>query len=114
MIDDTKKKNIEKKPPTQTAGVSGIDAHGAMGDAPSNPTVPPVNWQRLIRLPAFELFVSEQSGQSAGSSADNWVRTRRHTLSDAVLYQQYSDWHKDKGFWPNESPDGLLMEVQSD
>lgn len=110
MTDNDKPKPLrKKKPPTQTAGVTGIDSHGAMGDAPSNPTAPPINWQRLTRLPAFELFVSEQSGQSAGSSADNWVRTRRHTLSDAVLYQQYSEWHKEKGLWAGESPIGEVL-----
>ena len=25
----------KKKPPTQTAGVNGIDAHGGMGEAPT-------------------------------------------------------------------------------
>lgn len=96
-----------KKPPTQTAGVSGIDAHGRMGESPEN--MPRINWHLLINLPAFELFVYEQSGQIAGSSANDWVRARRAALGDDSLYDQYAAWHKNKGLWANETPTGQLI-----
>ena len=100
-----------RKPPTQTAGVSGIDGHSGMGEAPeqSIPNNAYIDWFKLVDLPAFQMFVYEQSGQQAGASANDWVTTRRATLSDSVLYDQYATWHKDKSLWINESPTGLLI-----
>lgn len=100
---------LKKKPPTQTAGVSGIDAHGAMGAAPIEPFKQHIDWQKLIALPAFEMFVFEQSGQQAGASANEWVSNRRAAISDDVLYKQYAEWHKNKGLWLNESPQGRVL-----
>lgn len=102
MVDTTKK----KKPPTQIAGVVGIDAHQPMGAGTPESRV---NWTKLVGLPAFEMFVFEQSGQGVGSNANEWVKARRATLSDSVLYDQYSKWHTNKDLWPNETPDGNLI-----
>ena len=103
----------KKKPPTQTAGVTGIDAHGGMGEAPIEQPVAPiqsgVNWHKLIHLPAFEMFVLEQSGQDVGSNANDWVKQRRATLSDSVLYDQYATWHEAQGLWANETPTGEVI-----
>lgn len=101
----------KKKPPTQTAGVTGIDAHGGMGEAP-NQSIPNnayIDWHKLIRLPAFEMFVLEQSGLQVGSAADDWVKQRRATLSDSVLYGQYAAWHDEKGYWKQEDYYGNLL-----
>ena len=103
------KPKTDKKPPTQTAGVTGIDGHGAMGEAPEN--MPRINWHLLINLPAFEMFVYEQSGQQAGASANDWVRARRAALGDDSLYDQYATWHKSKGLWANETPTGKLINI---
>lgn len=120
MTTDPKKKPVAKakavkKPPTQTAGVSGIDGHGGMGEAPIEaPIEAPfqqyVDWQKLINLPAFEMFVFEQSGQQVGATADDWVKVRRAKLSDSVFYDQYAVWHKDKGLWVNETPTGSVIQ----
>lgn len=103
------KPRAKKKPPTQTAGVTGIDGHGGMGEAPIEPTKPSIDWQKLISLPAFEMFVQEQSGLAYGVTMSNWIKERRATLSDSVLYDQYTKWHSDKGYWVNETPDGKLI-----
>ena len=105
----TTTKSTTKKPPTQTAGVSGIDGHGGMGAVPIDPVQQHVNWNKLVGLPAFEMFVYEQSGQQAGATANDWVITRRAALSDSVLYEQYAKWHKEKGLWLNETPFGGLI-----
>lgn len=102
MTDDVKT-DLKKKPPTQIAGVTGIDGHGAMGEAPV------INWFKLVDLPAFEMFVSEQSGLHTKVTVDNWVKDRRATLGDSPFYDQYAAWHAKKGFWPNETPTGELM-----
>lgn len=103
----------KKKPPTQTAGVSGIDGHGGMGEAPIEQPVAPiqsgVNWHKLIHLPAFQMFVAEQSGLTYGATMSNWVAARRATLSDSVLYDQYAAWHEAKGLWVNETPTGEVI-----
>ncbi|MGO2504843.1 MAG: hypothetical protein ACTH7L_01870 [Psychrobacter alimentarius] len=92
-----------KKPPTQIAGVTGIDAHGSMGEAPV------INWHHLIRLPSFEMFVLEESGQHVGSAAVEWINSRRQTMGDDKLYDLYASWHKKKGLWPDETPTGELV-----
>lgn len=105
----------KKKPPTQTAGVSGIDGHGGMGEAvePVKPAPKEfeqyIDWHKLVNLPAFQMFVQEQSGHSTGNEATEWVRVRREALSDSVLYGQYAEWHADKGFWLGESPTGKII-----
>lgn len=102
-----------KKPPTQTAGVSGIDGHGGMGEAPPEQSIPNnahIDWFKLVDLPAFQMFVLEQSGQDVGNAANDWVKQRRATLSDSVLYDQYAAWHEAKGLWVNETPTGALKE----
>lgn len=118
MTEDTKPKiatTKKKKPPTQTAGVTGIDGHGGMGEAvePIKPAPKEleqyVDWRKLVNLPAFQMFVQEQSGHSVGSEATEWVRVRREALSDSVLYNQYAGWHETKGLWINEKPNGEVL-----
>lgn len=106
---DKPKAPRKKKPPTQTAGVSGIDGHGGMGEAPIDPATPSIDWQKLIALPAFEMFVAEQSGLTYGVTMSNWIKERRAALSDSVLYDQYAKWHSDKGYWVNETPTGEVL-----
>ncbi len=107
MTDDVKADLKKKsKPPTQIAGVTGIDAHKPMGSEPA----PRINWFSLTRLPPFEMFVLEQSGLNVGGNADEWVKQRRATLGDDAFYDQYALWHKKKGYWPNETPTGEVIE----
>lgn len=105
-----RKPRAKKKPPPQTAGVIGIDGHGGMGEAPTElPTEPRIDWFKLINLPAFQMFVAEQSGLTYGVTMSNWVAARRATLSDSVLYDQYAAWHKAQGLWIGESPMGEVI-----
>ena len=104
----------KKKPPTQTAGVTGIDMLGAMGEKPKprevvEPKAPRINWHALVKLPSFELFVLEQSGQNVGATASEWVANRRASIGDIDLYEQYATWHKNKGLWLGEDPQGRLI-----
>lgn len=107
------KRTRKKKPPTQIAGVSGIDGHGAMGEAPNDavgPAAPTIDWHRLISLPAFEMFVFEQSGFANVHQINSWVNNRREALGDEKLYKLYADWHSNKGYWINETPTGELTQ----
>lgn len=107
VIEKPKRKpRAKKKPPTQTAGVGGIDAHGGMGEAPADqPFQQYIDWNRLVGLPAFEMFVFEESGQQ-GASANEWVIARRSSMGDDKLYDLYTKWHEQKGLWLNETPLG--------
>lgn len=110
-LEKPKRKPRAKKPPTQTAGVTGIDGHGAMGEAPIEPAKPSIDWQKLVGLPAFEMFVFDESGQS-GASAGEWVSNRRATMGDEKLYDLYAKWHKTKGYWANETPMGCVIDKE--
>lgn len=105
-----RKPRAKKKPPTQTAGVNGIDGHGGMGEAPkqSIPNNACIDWFKLVDLPAFQMFVAEQSGLTYGVTMSNWIKERRTALGDKALYELYAKWHNDKGYWVNETPTGEL------
>lgn len=108
---DKTKATREKKPPNQTARVGGINAYGGMGEMASPSEY--IDWNKLVRLPSFEMFVFEESGQHTGSSADEWVAARRAGMGDKSLYDLYAKWHKEKGYWTDETPMGeLIQEVK--
>lgn len=56
------------------------------------------------------MFVFEESGQAAGASASEWAANRRATMGDDKLYELYAKWHKNKGYWPDETPMGALIQ----
>ena len=80
------------KPPTQIAGVQGIDATRF---PVSNP--PPVNRQRLVGLPPFQMFAAEKRQLPAAL-----------VLQDEAV-NEYIQWHQVKGYWPGETPFGELI-----
>lgn len=95
------------KPPTQIAGVNGFNAHGVMGGgAPQDK----IDWPSVVSLPPFQMFACEQSGQTNGDAVTAWVQTRIALMGDAELYEQYAQWHKHKGYWPNETPMGSIKD----
>ena len=103
MADDIKKPTkLKKTPPTQTAGVEGFVAFEAV---PSQY----VDWHKMAGLPAFEMFVSQQSGFATGTDANIWIAARREALGDDRFYKVYVDWHTNTGYWLNETPDGKLI-----
>lgn len=107
------KSRAKKKPPTQTAGVTGIDGHGGMGEAPIDlPTEAQfqqyINWQKLIALPAFEMFAIDESGHKSDHEVSEWIAARRASMGDEKLYELYASWHEKQGLWVNETPLGNI------
>jgi len=93
----------QQKPPTIRVGVEGIDAAKQKGDAGyAEPA--PIDWAHIFALPPFQMFVNEKYGQNV---ADPALLIR--ATGEAALYQSYCDWHKAKGYWPNETPTGELI-----
>jgi hypothetical protein len=80
------------KPPTQIAGVQGIEATRFSADNP-----PPINRARLAGLPPFQMFAAEK----------RQLPTALVLQDEAV--QEYMAWHKAKGYWPNETPFGEVV-----
>ena len=101
------------KPPTQIAGVGGIEPKPIeLTPAP----VQRVNWRALSALPPFQMFVAERSPDPTGRNSQEWAL--RVTLGwaekndDQTLLDEYCRWHARKGYWPNESPLGAVAKGQ--
>lgn len=81
------------KPPTQIAGVQGIDATRF----PVDDVIPKRFRDRLAGLPPFQMFAAEKRQLPAALA-----------LQDEAV-REYVEWHKAKGYWPNETPFGELI-----
>lgn len=102
-------KTPSKKPPTQVAGVQGFSAFEAKPTEPLR-----IDWQHLIGLPPFQMYAVERSGKSPNDLQGwmhDWLRSHDDSQS---LYDDYRQWHADKGCWPNETPLGQLIAADGD
>ena len=93
-----------KKPPTQIAGVVGIEPERiVMNEAPTT-TLP---WAYIAGLPPFQMFAAERmrntSGKDSQDHAADLIRTKG---AGQDLFDDYAAWHKAKGYWLGESPTG--------
>lgn len=79
------------KPPPIVVGVQGFVATRSAID--ETPAAPAIDWARLLELPAFSMFLAER-GEPAQQTLD--------------FYALYCQWHEAKGYWPNETPMGVL------
>ena len=100
------------KPPTQVAGVEGI--------APKPITLTPepskINWNRIISLPAFQMFAVERTPSLVDKFEDknlDSVYAWMEQYDPDGLYKQYAEWHLAKGYWPNETPCGELITFEA-
>ena len=95
-----------QKPPTQSVGVAGFKADLYANDEQF------IDWQKLIHLPKFQMFVIEQSRMSV-SNVMEWITgyvQDRCYESSKPLFDQYVNWHNEKGYWKNETVFGDLIE----
>lgn len=100
-----------QKPPTQSVGVSGFKADLYAIDEPVD-AEPIIDWQKLIHLPKFQMFVIEQSRMSV-SNVMEWITgyvQDRCYESSKPFFDQYVNWHNEKGYWKNETVFGDLIE----
>lgn len=101
-----------RKPPTQIAGVQGI----APKPIELTPARQPIDWMRLSGLPPFQMYLRETRRASLSEIAriaDAANRDRQIEALMAVidrlgpqLYDEYAEWHREKGCWPHETPMG--------
>lgn len=100
------------KPPTQYAGVVGIEPKPIeLTPAPEQR----VNWRALAALPPFQMFLAERDGPNqTGKNSQEWATEVAMRLAasvgDEALFGAYSAWHEAKGYWPGETPMGQAKE----
>ena len=95
----------DQKPPTQYAGVVGIEPKPIV--LTPDPTQH-VNWGAVASLPPFQMFAAEvtRNTTAADSLAHAVAVVRTAGESNDELLTRYIDWHTAKGYWPNETPFG--------
>lgn len=102
-----------KKPPTQVAGVVGIEPLPVHESPESEPAI---DWLKVLALPAFQMFAVEIEPNlkatigKTDSNAEQVMFTWLKQYKQDELYAEYCQWHENKGYWPNETPLGELKE----
>lgn len=95
-----------KKPETIRVSAEGIESRPITMNEPDMG----VNWERLSRLPPFQMYVAETEPAPEGEDSEQWALkvALRHKAEGASdhLYENYCQWHRDKGYWPSETPTG--------
>lgn len=94
------------KPPPIRVGVQGIEPRK------QEPGVgQPIEWPRLVVLPAFQMYAVERAGKSPGDVMawlGDFIRSEVEKAGEQALFDDYCRWHAAKGCWPNETPLGEL------
>ena len=97
------------KPPTQYAGVVGIEPKPiVLTPEPSQH----VNWGAVASLPPFQMYVAERFGRAARDSHEWATECAVHKaaqVGDKALMDDYVAWHAAKGYWPKEDPLGRSL-----
>ena len=108
----------KEKPPTIRVGVQGIERALQNGDDgftdPIAEALQSIDWVKLVQLPPFQMFASESGAITAVMNYDQWSvdlldKLRHGHVNAQQLYTDYSAWHKQNGYWPNEDPMGNLV-----
>lgn len=98
--------NSSNKPPTQYAGVVGIEPKPiVLTPEPSQH----VNWSAVASLPPFQMYAVERFGRSARDShewATECAVQEAAKSGDKALIDAYEAWHAAKGYWPGEDAYG--------
>lgn len=97
--------NSKVKPPTQSVGVSGFKADLYANDEQF------VDWQKLIHLPKFQMFCVEHSRRSV-DNVMQWIMgfvQDQCYQNEQVFFDNYVQWHNQKGYWKNEDVYGQLI-----
>ena len=94
----------DQKPPTQIAGVVGIEPK----PIELTPARPVIDWRAVASLPPFQMFAAERMRNTSGKDSHEhaWDYVRAAGESNDELLTRYIDWHTAKGYWPNETPLG--------
>lgn len=95
-----------KKPEPIVVGVTGFLAEQPMG------MTPPIDWNRVIELPKFQMFACERSHKSH-EDVMSWIVAFVEELvgefgNEHDAFAVYEAWHDEKDYWKNETIFGEL------
>ena len=98
-----------QKPPTQAVGVAGFKADLYASD------IKKIDWHILIHLPKFQMYAVEVAGQKYGHVGNvmewivGWMQDCIQSNGEQWLFDAYSIWHDEKGYWKQEDYFGNLI-----
>ena len=96
------------KPPTQSVGVAGFKADLYASD------IKKIDWHLLIHLPKFQMYAVEVAGIKYGHVGNvmewimGYVQDRIRSYGEQNFFDEYANWHDEKGYWVNEDVYGQL------
>lgn len=99
--------NSQAKPEPIRIGVSGFTAFLAEPEPVRE--VVGIDWAYLIRLPPFEMYLAEKTGNQDRQAWKDWLEKEIIAKGDDTTYLDYATWHSEKGYWANETPMGELV-----
>lgn len=97
------------KPPTQSVGVAGFKADLYASD------IKKIDWHLLIHLPKFQMYAVEVAGIKYGHVGNvmewivGWMQDCIQSNGEQSLFDAYSIWHDEKGYWKQEDYYGNLI-----
>lgn len=100
----------QAKPAPIVLKVDGAE-HAGLGLIGSGSGGAEYDWDNIISLSPFEMFVKEQYPNFPNPRSFVTATVRSPETEKAVI-AEYSKWFEEKGLWVNESPLGGLKDVQ--
>lgn len=97
------------KPPTQSVGVVGFEADLYGCDEK------PIEWHLLVHLPKFQMYAVQMTGGSYGNCGNvmewimGYVQDRIRSYGEQNFFDEYVNWHDQKGYWKQEDVYGQLI-----
>lgn len=105
------------KPPTQAVGVEGFKADLYANDIEEkSEELTKIEWHILIHLPKFQMYAVEVAGIKYGHVGNvmewivGWMQDCIQSNGEQWLFDAYSIWHDEKGYWKNEDVYGQLKD----
>lgn len=100
----------KSKPPTIKISMDSVEPEKIyLGDNPVDQVAPidvKINWNKLLGLPPFQMFLAEHCKQNI-CHVDKWIDAELSQMirirNEENVFQLYCDWHSAKGWWENET-----------
>jgi hypothetical protein len=101
---------VDSKPPAQIIQVESIAPEPIVMNSSINLVH---DWYRLLNSAPFQMYCSEITGNDT-SNVEEWillyVENEITTHGEDGLFECFSKWHSDKGYWKNETVYGDFIE----
>ena len=94
----------DTKPEPIRVGVEGI----APKPFELTPARQRIDWAHLFGLPPFQMYAVERIGKPHDEIMA-WMPEWANKQDPQALYDDYCQWHAQKGYWPGETPMGRII-----